>query len=482
MESSSKEVGAASATAALPASSSTLRTPRLSLDEFNRFTASFRDPELEASYRQNYLATELPRERLIYFFMNCVYALYGALDLLTIKEHLSEILIVRWLILTPIGFLFILLTLVEPMKRYSGHLFAFGVFLAGISVVWMISVLPSEGAPPYVIGILVVFIFASCNVQMPFPIAALSFSLTAAAYSYVLLSQSRFSQVEVISGHFFMMSSVAVAIITNYVQEIRLRLIWLHNKLRNMNAKLVEELMIEATAADQSKINFLSILSHELRTPLHQIIGFTEVLRGKPEGDANSFLEEILVAARQLLSRISKMLRYADATAGRIVYDEDDYPISEIIDLAVGQLAARAADKEVEISTRKLAEGTVRIDQASTTYAIGHLIENALNASPRGACIAINGGVDREGRYALDIVDQGPGMTPEQISAAFTPFAQVEDARTRAMEGVGLGIPLAKKILTDQHAELTLFSAPGKGLTARVLFAAAQKAEAAASA
>jgi len=478
MDSLSQEVGAAPGAGASSARSGR-RTLRLSLDEFNRLTATFRDRTLEAAYQQNFIAHDLMRERIIWLLMSAVYFLYGVLDLLTIKEHLGEILIARWLIFTPIALSLLFLTFIESMKRYSGHLFTLGVFLAGISIIWMISVLPSEGAPPYVIGVLVVFIFASCNVRMPFSTASLCFTLTTAAYSYVLLSQSRFTQIEIISGHFFMISSVAVAMVTNYVQEIRLRLIWLHNRLRSMNAKLVEELMIEATAADQSKINFLSILSHELRTPLHQIIGFAEILGGQSGSDLNAFVDEILTSARQLLSRISKMLRYADTTAGRIVYDSEDYSISEIIELTVGQFAARAAEKEVVISTEKLAKGIVHIDQASTTYALGHLLENAINASPRGARICILGSVGDDGSYALEIVDQGPGMTDKQIEAAFAPFSQIGDAKTRAAEGVGLGLPLAQKILTDQNADLKLSSVPGKGLAARIVFPPRETAEAA---
>lgn len=469
MDTPTTQVGDASA----PVTLSALRggkAPQLSLDEFNRLTATLKDPAAEAAYQQDFINRELTRERIIWALMSAVYFLYGVLDLLTIREHLAEVLIARWLILTPIALIILLLTFLGPMKRHSANLFTLGVFLSGISIVWMVSILPSEGAPPYVIGVLVVFIFAACNVRMPFPTASLCFALTTAAYSYVLLSQDRFTRVEVISGNFFMISSVIVAIITNYVQEVRLRLIWLHDRLRAMNAKLVEELMIEATAADQSKINFLSILSHELRTPLHQIIGFAEVVRGQSGNDLESFVEEILTSARQLLSRISKMLRYADATAGRIIYDQDDYSVSELVELTVGQFATRAAEKEVVVSTDELQRGTVHVDQASTTYALGHLVENAINASPHGERVTVRGALGDDNRYVLEICDRGPGMTESQIASAIAPFSQVGSARNRQTEGVGLGLPLALKILTDQGAELKILSTPGAGLTARVVF------------
>ena len=61
-------------------------------------------------------------------------------------------------------------------------------------------------------------------------------------------------------------------------------------------------------------------------------------------------------------------------------------------------------------------------------------------------------------------------MSEYQINAAFTPFMQIEDVRTRSVEGIGLGLTLSRKILADQNAELVLTSEVGKGTTASVFF------------
>lgn len=453
------------------------QTPRPILSEFNRLTATLRDPNAEAAYRRDFIAQELTRERIIWALMFSVYFLYGVLDLLTIREKLFEILTARWLIFTPIAIALLLLTFVDPVKRHSASLFTLGVFLAGISIVWMVSVMPSDDAPPYVIGVLVVFIFASCNVRMPFTLASLSFLLTTAAYSYVLLSQSRFTRIEIISGHFFMISSVIVAIITNYMQEVRLRLIWLRNKQSAENAKLIEELMIEATAADQSKINFLSVLSHELRTPLHQIIGFCEVSMKRAtetgESEMQDFLNQIHTSAHKLLSQIAKMLRYADATAGKIRYHVEKCPVSELIESICVQAEGKAETNDINVRVGEMEAAILLVDPMNASYALGHIVENAINASKRGSEVIINGRKESCGGYLLEVRDFGVGMTPEKINLALAPFSQLESFRTRSSEGVGLGLALARKILNDQHAEITLVSEPGAGTTVSVRFAPA---------
>jgi len=451
--------------------------------DFRPATARFRDVDLERNYRRYLTENALPRERRTWLLMSLVYFLYGALDILTIGNQLGVIIFVRWGVLTPIALGLYGLTFIKRFKPYSSLLFSFGVFLSAVSVVWMISILPPQGAPPYIIGVLVVFIFSSCNVQMPFPAACAAFLFTTAYYSMVLLTKDGFTRIDVISGHFFMISSAGVAILTNYVQEIRSRILWLTNMRRKADAERIEQLMIEATASDQSKINFLSILSHELRTPLHQIIGFSEILQTNADGAApansSEYLDEIQSSARRLLSSIAKMLRYADATAGKISYNLDRYTVGEIIDIATEQFASRAAQRDIVISAEHIDEGAIEIDQASTSYAVGCLIDNAINASPAHSRITIEG--DRRGKneYELRIIDRGVGMSDDQIRVAFEPFSQVSEVRTRATEGVGLGLTLARKILNDQGAVLSLSSAPGKGVTATIVFKLCEQSAAA---
>ncbi len=442
--------------------------------DFDRFLARFRDPAVEAEYQRHLIENELGRERLISYCLVAVYFAYGVLDLLTISERLEEILLVRWLLLTPAALGLVMLTHIERFKRFYSYIFTFGVLLFSVSIVWMISILPAEGSPPYIIGVLMVFIFASCSISMPFPAATTVFAATAAAYTAILHLDPKFSAIDRVAGPFFMVSAVLVAVVSNYTQEIRSRVIWRQKRQRAADADHIEKLMIEATAADQSKINFLSILSHELRTPLHQIIGFTEILR-KEDGEvsgggAQEFLAQIHGSAHALLSRIGKMLRYADATAGKINYAPDDYSIREIVEIVCGQFAHKAEAAGVALDWSETAAGSVYVDQASVTYALGHLVENAIRASASGRAVAIRGRSGGDGEWVLEIADRGKGMTAEQIRAAFEPFSQTETPRIRSGEGLGLGLTLARKIFGDQGASMDITSTPGEGTVVAIRF------------
>jgi len=455
--------------------------------EFYWLTATYRHKTVEAKYQEYLVEDALPKERFIFFLCTIVYFLYGFLDFLVITENLEKVITVRWLICTPVALALIGLTYVKFLKRYFTIIITFGVFVASISVVWMIGNMTAENPPPYIVGILAVFIFAACTLHMPFPAAAATFIITAASYSAIILINDSFSRTDVISGLFFMTSSALLAIVTNYVQEIRWRIIWRQDLLRKLDAQKIEELLIEATAADQSKINFLSMMSHEMRTPLHQIIGYSEIVKTACSSNVNdneseAHLQQINESAQTMLSRIKKMLLYADTRGGKIVYDSCDTDIHELIAASLEQTRATIEKKQLRIDTAGVNPATVYVDIFHTCYALNNIIENAVNASSTNAPLLFFGNVTQDGGYELTVEDEGFGMSQEQIDRALKPFTQSENALNRSYEGLGLGLTLAKKIFDDQNTGLEIKSQPSVGTKIRITFPGRDTSTATASA
>ena len=440
-------------------------------------TATFADRELESNYLDYLVDQELPKERFLNLLGVGIYCIFGILDAFTFRENLTDVLIVRWALCTPLAVTIILLTFYEPFKRNFQFITAASMLIGSLSMVWMISVMP-HGGPPYIIGILAIFIFFSCMTRLYFLCAAGVFISVLSVYAVTILYISPKSTMEISSGLFFMVTIATFSFATSYTQEVRSRLLFHRTRQRELDAAYIEELLIEATAADQSKINFLSVLSHELRTPLHQIIGFCEVVMNPAASkeDAQKFLEQIHTSAHSLLSRLAKMLRYADATAGKIKYEFEYCSVKELVETITAQANDKAEDKNVDISIDTLEPAELYIDTLNASYAIGHIVENAINASTQGSNIVIRGCKDENGDYILEIEDYGVGMEPEKIKAALAPFVQVQAFRTRSTEGVGLGLTLARKILNDQQAEITLESTPGEGTRASVRFSAQSQA------
>ena len=452
----------------------------LERDGLSAATASFKDKETERAYIGHLVDTQLKYERLFWWATIVTFFMYAVLDVFTITENLKEVLILR----AATGFLVIAMvpfSYIGRLKPYFGYMSALGMVVFAISIIWMISIIPPEGAPPYIIGVLVTFIASSCLMRIHFPVASSVYIAASALYLAVLNLDPDFRQVDIVSGNFFMISIALVAILTIYAQEIRSRMIWKRDQQRAADAAYIEQLLIEATAADRSKINFLSMMSHELRTPLHQIIGYTEIAKSSfdianddaPQSDERPH-DQILTAAHILLERIQKMLRYADATAGKIDYDVAPAKIGEIVEASLEQMINGFQKKSLRVDSSKVEDAKVRVDIFHTCYALNNILENAREASSVGGGIWIAGRLESDGGYRLTIRDEGPGMSAEQLEQVLQPFAQSENVLVRKNEGLGLGLTIANRIFSDQNAELHLESREGEGLTATIVFHGAE--------
>lgn len=454
----------------------------LERDGISALSASFKDKKTERDYIKHLVVNNLPAERYIWYLVILAMAFYAVLDYLAVSEKLGDVLAIRagavvaMLCILPISF-------IDRVKPYFGYIGAAGILLCGFGVIAMIAIIPPEGAPPYIIGVLVVFIASSCMMRIPFPVATGAYLITSVFYLAVLNINPSFPYVEVVSGHFFMISITSVAIVTIYTQEIRSRMIWKRDQQRAADAAYIEQLLIEATAADRSKINFLSMMSHELRTPLHQIIGYTEIAKttfdvandDAPKTDDGPH-DQILTAARILLERIQKMLRYADATAGKIDYDISPTKISELVEASLEQTFNGFEKKSIHVDSENVEDAKIQVDIFHTCYAINNILENARNASSTNSNVWIAGRLGEDGVYRLTIRDEGPGMSAEHLQQVLQPFAQSENVLVRKREGLGLGLTIANRIFTDQNAELSLESKEGEGLTATISFHGAQEA------
>lgn len=451
----------------------------LKREELSFWRARFRDPHIEADYIDHLVKNELPKERNVDIAGIALYFAYGALDILTITANLDLALLLRWGVAVPLAAALISLTYIDTFKRYFGYITIAIMFIFANAITGIILVMHADSAPPYLIGIFYVFIFCSCVQRMDFLTATSAYVLTAAFYITAILAKDTMGREATISGIAFMLSFVVIAAGTSYVQEVRSRRIWRRDMQRAEDAAFIERLLIEATAADRSKNNFLSVVTHELRTPLHQIIGFSEVLRDAEncESDrSDEYLDAIRSAAQQLLARIAKILRYSDATAGKIRYQIESAPIADVIDAVAYDFAEKAARAGVTLDAAGVAAADIDIDPNHTRYALANLVENAIAATPKGGRVTIKGEMPADGGYQITISDNGRGMTEGQIDSALRPFTQSEDARTRTMEGIGLGLTLAHRILADQGAELVVDSKVGAGTTISIRFASTRNA------
>ena len=234
-------------------------------------------------------------------------------------------------------------------------------------------------------------------------------------------------------------------------------------------AAMAKEAMLRAQAADRAKTTFLANMSHELRTPLNAIIGFSELMKLKPDRHDPEHVECILEAGRHLLTIVCDVLDLARVEAGKVELVEEIVSIRELVSAAVRAVLPLAEKKSIGISYAAEAdEDTVLGDPVRLKQVFVNLLSNAIKFSPEGAQIRIASRAESGGGLKISFTDTGIGIPEEQLQAVLEPFERVGEHMTRGSEGTGLGLPIARALVKLHGGDLVLESEVGVGTTAEV--------------
>ena len=229
----------------------------------------------------------------------------------------------------------------------------------------------------------------------------------------------------------------------------------------------------ELEQAYRTKGEFLANMSHELRTPLNAIIGFSRLMGRKlsdsiPERQRRN-LELIEQSGEQLLSLVNDLLDFEKIEAGKLTVRRQAVELEPLLEGLEETLKPLAAERglEFELKTCGLPE-TIPSDKERLRQILSNLVTNAFKYSDRGT-VQLKG-FQQDGEVVFQIVDQGIGMSAEQLEKIFDPFHQVDATETRERSGVGLGLAIVSRLVELLQASIAVTSTPGGGSTFEVRF------------
>ncbi len=216
----------------------------------------------------------------------------------------------------------------------------------------------------------------------------------------------------------------------------------------------------------EHKSQFLANMSHELRTPLNAIIGFTRLVLRKTGGQIPALqtgnLRKVLVSAESLLRLINDLLDLSKIEAGRLEVHAEAFSLEQVVETAVSTVEPMLKEGEVRLVVELSPDiGTLRTDREKLRQIIVNLLGNAAKFTEQGE---IRLSARRENaRLELVVSDTGIGMTRDALAYVFEEFRQAEAASAGKYGGTGLGLPIAKRLVTLLHGDIAVDSAPGKG-------------------
>ncbi|MEL6281550.1 MAG: PAS domain-containing sensor histidine kinase [Pseudomonadota bacterium] len=221
----------------------------------------------------------------------------------------------------------------------------------------------------------------------------------------------------------------------------------------------------------------LTRVSHELRTPLNSISGFVDLLRAAPETlsaeKRDEYLTDIADAADYMQRLIQEILILRRAETAKTPAAVEHVDLEEIAQHVIRQLAARAADRQIALSLDvEPGAPMVLADPHALRQVVTNLVSNAVAYAGEGASVTVSIAREDDGALSLEVADDGPGLTSEEIAKAMTPFgrARVTDAGARNDVGFGLGLPIAKALVESCGGDFVIESAAGAGLVTRMTF------------
>ncbi len=226
-----------------------------------------------------------------------------------------------------------------------------------------------------------------------------------------------------------------------------------------------------AELANRAKTEFVSRVSHEMRTPLNAVIGFTQLLHlSADRADAatvEQYTGHVLRAGEHLLALINDLLDLQRLEGGGLALQLQPVGLKASVASTLELLQPLARQHGVALQEAVDPTAGVIADAQRLRQVLINIVSNAIKYNRSGGWVCIGLQAEAGDRLALTIEDNGIGMTPEQTARLFQPFERLGQEAT-AIEGTGLGLLIARRLINEMAGELTLASVAGAGTQVRI--------------
>ena len=231
----------------------------------------------------------------------------------------------------------------------------------------------------------------------------------------------------------------------------------------------ISKLQLELKTKDE----FLSHVSHELRSPLTSIYSFTSIivdgLAGETTSDQKEYLQIVLKNVVQLQSMIEDLLTVTQSREGKLNIELQSVEPRDAISDALHTLSSAAATKQIVLSaTETTSVPSVCADPTRLRQVLIILLDNAIKFTPQGGSVTVSVSESHVNRLLFQVTDTGCGIPEEKRTLVFENLYQITgpappDTTQQGRIGLGLGLHIARNLVTRQGGTIWVTAAPEGG-------------------
>ena len=242
------------------------------------------------------------------------------------------------------------------------------------------------------------------------------------------------------------------------------------HELKELNDELNRR-QVELERAMTARSRFYASMSHELRTPINAVLGYSTLLLERIYGPLNEKqaegIERTQKAARHLLELVNDVLDLSKIEAGKIELRLQPVEFPSLIEDLFVTVRPLADEHGSALSLDHRGEEAVRVisDPRRLRQILLNLLSNAIKFGRRKPIQVITEPTD-EGGIAIQVIDQGEGISEPDQERIFQEFVQL--GKTQLQDGTGLGLPISRRLAELLNGSLTVKSTIGQGSTFRL--------------
>ena len=238
----------------------------------------------------------------------------------------------------------------------------------------------------------------------------------------------------------------------------------------DMLADVLNQMLDSLQVAYDKQTRFVSDASHELRTPISVVQGYSNLLKrwGMDNREvAQEAVDAICSESDNMKNLVDKLLFLARTDKNTLVVNESNFFINELVEEVVRE--TKVFEREHDIKIGQIEAVNADADRELLKQALRIFLDNSIKYTQAGGTITISCYREGDGLCALVVSDNGMGISEDDLPHIFERFYKCDKARVRDGGSTGLGLSIAKWILDNHNADITVSSSLGIGTTVKVL-------------